>query len=76
MISKRSFTHYFVQAKEEDKAPMLVIHTIDDDTGEQYYKFLDKKKAFELAKTEKNISPNIKFRVMKCVETYQAGEWL
>lgn len=73
---KKSFTHYYVQALEEGKQPMLVVHSEDKETGEQYHKFLDRKKALELAKAEKAITPEVKFRVMKCVEIYQAGEWL
>ena len=72
---KKSFTHYYVQALEEGKAPQLVIHSEDKETGEQYYKFMDRVKALALAKAEKAITPDVKFRVMKCTETYQDSEW-
>ena len=73
---KSSFTHFYVQAQVDNGLPMLVTHSKDEETGEEYHKFLDKKQAVKLAKAEKEITPNIKFRVVTCVETYEAGEWL
>ena len=40
-----------------------------------YHKFLDKKKAQELLEAEKVATPNVKFRVVKCTETYDVGTW-
>lgn len=74
-MKKVSFTHYFVQAHKEGELPLLVIHTTDDETGEHYYKFLDRKKAKAFADAEKKKAPNVKFRVVKCTETYDNGEW-
>lgn len=42
---KNSFTHYYVQAQEEGQLPLIVVHSEDKETGEQYHKFLDRKKA-------------------------------
>lgn len=75
-MSKKSFVHYYVQALKEGSAPEIVCHSQDDETKEYYHKFLDKKKANDLAKAEKEITPEIKFRVVKCTETYDAGDWL
>lgn len=71
-----SFTHYFVQVEEEGKNPQIVYHTHDKKTNEYYHKFLERKKAKALAEAEKKLTPNSKFRVVKCVETYKADEWL
>ena len=73
---KNSFTHYYVQVQEEGKNPQIVYHTHDKKAKEYYHKFLDRKKANALADAEKKITPQHKFRVVKCVETYTAGEWL
>jgi len=71
-----SFTHYYVQVEVEGKNPQIVYHTHDEETNEYYHKFLERKKAKALAEAEKKITPNHKFRVMKCVETYTADAWI
>lgn len=71
-----SFTHYFVQAREEGELPLLVIHSTDEETGEGYYKFMDKKKAHDFANQLKKKKPNTFYRVVKCTETYHNGEWI
>lgn len=74
-MTKQSFTHYYVQAQKEGEAPEIVYHTHDKETDEYYYKFLERKKAKALAEAEKKITPEIKFRVVKCIETYQPDQW-
>ena len=74
-MSKKSFTYYYVQAQEEGALPEIVSHTYDKKKKEHYYKFLARKKAQELLEKEKLIAPNIKFRVVKCTETYDVGTW-
>ncbi len=73
---KSSFTHYYVQSQEKDKLPEIVHHTKDDKTGEYFYKFVDKGKAKALLAAEKKITPNTQFRIVKLVETYDAGAWV
>jgi hypothetical protein len=74
-MSKKSFTHYYVQAQEEGGLPEIVSHTYDKKKKEHFYKFLDRKKAQELLEKGKLIVPSVKFRVVKCTETYDAGTW-
>lgn len=74
-MSKQSFTHYYVQAHRDGELPGIVYHTYDEEEKEYHYKFLDKKKAKALAEAEKKITPDAKFRVVKCVETYEVGAW-
>jgi hypothetical protein len=73
---KKSFTHYYVQAQEEGGLPEIVPHTSDEETEEFFHKFLDRKKAQELLENEKSITPTIKFRVVKCTETFDIGNWV
>ena len=75
-MSKQSLTHYYVQAKEEGKMPEIVSHTYNEKTKEYFHKFLDRKKAQELIDVEKKATPNVKFRVVKCTETYDADSWV
>ena len=75
-MAKQSFTHYYVQAQKEGEAPEIVYHTHDKKANEYYYKFLDKKKAKALADAEKKITPDVKFRVVKCTESYDADAWI
>ena len=74
-MAKQSFTHYYVQALVEGSAPQVVYHTHHKDKNEYYHKFLDRKKAQELAEAEKKITPEHKFRVVKCTETYDPKPW-
>lgn len=74
-MSKQSFTHYYVQAQKEGEQPETVHHTYDEEEKEHYYKFFDKKKAKALAEAEKKTTPDVNFRVVKCVETYEADTW-
>jgi hypothetical protein len=75
-MAKQSFTHYYVQAQEEGLMPEIVAHTYDKKTKEYFHKFLDRKRAQALAESEKKANPNVKFRVVKCTETYETGEWV
>jgi tRNA G37 N-methylase Trm5 len=75
IMAKQSFTHYYVQAQKEGEQPEIVYHTYEEEEGEYYYKFLDKRKAKALAEAEKKITPDVKFRVVKCVETYEPDAW-
>ena len=74
-MAKQSFTHYYVQAQKEGEAPEIVYHTYDEEEKEYYHKFLERKKAKALAEAEKKITPEVKFRVVKCTETYDAEPW-
>lgn len=74
-MAKQSFIHYYVQAQKGDEAPEIVYHTYDKKSKEHYHKFFDKKKAKALAEAEKKLAPEIKFRVVKCTETYDADTW-
>ena len=75
-MSKQSFMHYYVQAqKEGELSTEIVYHTYNEKKNEYYYKFLDRKKAKALAEAEKKITPDVKFRVVKCVETYEPDAW-
>lgn len=74
-MPKHSFIHYFVQVQKEGEFPMTVFHSQDEETKEFYHKFLDRKKANALLKAEKKASPDEKFRVVKCTETYDAESW-
>jgi hypothetical protein len=74
-MSKISFTHYYVQAQEEGGLPEIVSHTYDNKNKEHYHKFINRKQAQELLEAEKVAFPNVKFRLVKCVETYDAGAW-
>jgi len=73
---KQSFTHYYVQAQKEGGMPEIVRHTHKKKTDEYLHKFLDKKKAKALMEKEKEITPKVKFRVVKCTESYDAGAWV
>lgn len=75
-MSKQSFTHYYVQAKKEGGFPEIVYHTFDEDKKEYYHEFLYKKDAIKFADAEKKVTPEILFRVMKCIKTYEAGQWI
>lgn len=75
-MAKHSFTHYYVQAQKEGSEPEIVAHTYNKKTKEYYHKFLDRKKAQDLLDTEKRDAPDTKFRIVKCVETYDAGNWI
>jgi hypothetical protein len=72
---KHSFTNYYVQSKKTDERPQIVCHSKDDETGEMYHKFLDKKKAVKLMEDEKKVSPEYKYRIMKETTTYEEGVW-
>ena len=74
-MAKESFTHFYVQAQKEGEAPEIVYHTHDKKAKEYYHKFLDRKKAKALAEAENKITPEVKFRVVKCTETYDAEPW-
>ena len=74
-MAKQSFTYYYVQAQKEGEAPEIVYHTHDKKAKEYYHKFIDRKKAKALAEAEKKITPEVKFRVVKLTETYDADAW-
>lgn len=72
---KHSFTHYFVQSKLGDAEPQIIAHSQDEETLEVYYKFLDRKKAVKLIENERKVSPEYKYRIVKCIETFQESTW-
>lgn len=75
-MAKKSFTHYYVQAHEEGELPKIVAHTYNQKTNEHYHKFIDRKKAQELLEAEKRVTPDVKFRIVKCTETFDTGSWV
>ena len=75
-MSKNSFTHYYVQAQKEGGLPEIVAHTYDEEEDEYYHKFLERVKANKLRDEEKKLEPTTLFRVVKCVETFTAGDWV
>lgn len=75
-MAKSTFTHYYVQAKKEGELPEIVAHTYDKEQKEYYHKFLKRKQAEELAEAEKKITPDVKFRVVKCTKTYDVTPWV
>lgn len=74
-MATQSFTYYYVQAQKVGLHPQIVHHTYNEKAKEDCYKFLDKKKAKALAEAEKKITPDVKFRIVKCVETYKPDVW-
>lgn len=74
-MEKKSFTHYYVQIQKEGELPQIIHHSYDREKKEYYHKFINRKKAKELAEKEKIESPNEKFRVVKCTETYETDNW-
>lgn len=74
-MAKHSFTHYYVQVQREGENPQIVYHTYDEEEKEYYHKFIDRKKAKALAEAKKKLTPNEKFRVVKCTETYDTEPW-
>lgn len=75
-MSKRSFTHYYIQSQEEGDLPRIVVHTLSKSTQEHYYKFADRKKAKEFLEVEKKAAPDVKFRIVKVTETFDTGSWI
>lgn len=71
----RQRTYYYVQVQREGENPQIVYHTYDEEEKKYYHKFFDRKKAKALAEAEKKITPNEKFRVVKCTETYDTDPW-
>lgn len=74
-MAKHSITHFFVQSLI-DGTPAIVYHTHDVKTNEFHYKLMDRKKAKALIEAEKKFTPQIKFRIVKCVETYDSDQWV
>lgn len=72
---KHSFTHYFLQSKLNDERPQIVGHSKDEETGEIYHKFLDRKKALKLMEDERKVSPEYKYRIVKETTTYDESAW-
>ncbi len=73
--TKRSFTHYYIQSKEGIEAPSIVGHSSDEETGEVYYKFLDRAKAKKLLSDEKKSIPTKQYRLVKLTQTYETTDW-
>jgi U3 small nucleolar ribonucleoprotein component len=71
--------YFSVQAKivneEGKKEIQRVPHSQDDETGEHYFDFFDKKKAEALKKQSKKENPEAEFRVVKRTEIYELSEW-
>ena len=79
MTQKSTHIYFSVQAKIVDKEGKTEIqrvpHSKDEDTGEHYFDFFDKKKAVALKNTSKKENPDVEFRVVKRTEIYELGEW-
>jgi U3 small nucleolar ribonucleoprotein component len=71
--------YFSVQAKivneEGKKEIQRVPHSQDDETGEHYFDFFDKKQAEALKKQSKKENPEAEFRVVKRTEIYELNEW-
>lgn len=65
-----------MQAKEGENLPEIVYHTHNKKTDEYYHLFIDRKKATDLAKKEKEVVPHVNFRIVKHTETYEATDWI
>ena len=72
---KHSSTYYFVQSKAENEDAKIVGHSTDDETGEVYYKFIDRSKATKLLKDEKKVAPELKYRIVKQTESLETSSW-
>lgn len=72
---KHTYTHYYLQSKKGDEQPKIVGHSKDEETGEVYYKFLDRKKAVKLMEDEKKVSPEYQYRIVKETTSYDEGAW-
>ena len=72
---KHSSSTYFVQSKDENGKLGIVGHSQDEETGEIYFKFLDKKKATKLLEEEKKSAPQLKYRIIKETTTFEEGTW-
>lgn len=74
-MNKHSSIYYFIQSKLGDNPPQIIGHSEDEETREIYYKFMDKKKALKLIEEERKVSPQYKYRLVKCTTTYQEDNW-
>lgn len=70
---KHWISYYYVQSLNELNEIETINHT--KHKNELYHKFLFKKQAKELAKEQKGIRPDLKFRLIKCTEIYEPHEW-
>jgi len=70
-MRKHTHTHYFIQSIAPGNIVTVVAHSKDEETGELYSKFLDKKKALKLMEEEFKINPDFTFNLIKVVETYE-----
>ena len=79
MAQKSTHVYFSVQAKLVNKEGITEIqrvpHSKDEDTGEDYFDFFDKKKAEALKKQSKKENPDVEFRVVKRTEIYELSEW-
>lgn len=69
---KHNSIYYFVQSLNSEGEKGTVCHTKDEETGELYYRFFDKKKAVALMEAERKVSPELTYRVVKITETFEA----
>jgi hypothetical protein len=69
-----AMTHYFLQSKLNDKIH-IVGHSTDEETGEVYFKFLDKSKVKKLMADEMKVSPEYEYRIVKVTENIDLGRW-
>jgi len=68
-------TYYFLQSRLNGKIAN-VGHSKNDETGEIYFKFIDKKKCRKLMQDEMKISPEYDYRIMKVIERIEIGAWI
>lgn len=71
---KHTSSYYYVESLVE-KSIKTIGHSADEETGEIYYKFLDRKKANNLLRDEKKLVPEFKYRVVKVTTTHNAEQW-
>ncbi len=71
---KHSHTHYYVRANDNGNN-FIVAHGEDEETKEKFYKFLDKKKAQKLIDDEKEITPHVKYAIVKETVIIEEGKY-
>lgn len=67
--------YFFVQKFVEGKEPAIVIHSSDEETGEDYYQLLSRSEANKLLREQKKANPETKYRVVRLRESYFTTDW-
>jgi hypothetical protein len=67
-------TYYFLQSRLNDHV-QTVGHSKDEETGEIYTKFINRKDCKKLMLDEMKVSPEYEYRIMKVIERVEVGKW-